>query len=74
MDLSQLRVGKRAIIKSISNKDMFISLKLMEMGCLPGEEVCVKIISPLGDPIAVEICGHSCLLSMRKKEAESIIL
>lgn len=49
-----------------------MSVKLMEMGCLPGESVQVDRVAPLGDPIAVTISGYQ--LSLRKKEAATIIL
>jgi Fe2+ transport system protein FeoA len=42
------------------------------MGCLPGEEVEIAHIAPLGDPIAIHLYGHK--LSLRKKEAESILV
>ena len=68
--LSNLRVGQRAIIKVINNKEML--LKLMEMGCLPGEEIVVEQKAPLGDPISVRIAGYS--LSLRKNEANQIVV
>ncbi len=49
-----------------------MSVKLMEMGCLPGEPIYVERIAPLGDPIAVTISGYQ--LSLRKQEASTIIL
>ena len=42
------------------------------MGVLVGEEVRVDKVAPLGDPIEVNIKGYS--LSLRKKEAEGIIV
>jgi len=44
----------------------------MEMGCVPGEEVIVDAIAPLGDPISVKVSGY--LLSMRKEEAAMILV
>jgi ferrous iron transport protein A len=66
--LADLRVGEEAIIKSFSNQD--ISLKLMEMGCLPGEKICLERIAPLGDPILISVAGY--MLSMRKDEAATV--
>ena len=42
------------------------------MGCLPGEEISVARIAPLGDPIAVNVSGYQ--LSLRRFEASTIIL
>ncbi len=68
--LSQLVPGQSGIIKEFTDLEM--SVKLMEMGCLPGESIQVERVAPLGDPIAVNISGYQ--LSLRKKEAATIIL
>ena len=68
--LSDLRKGEEAVISSI--EDGALSLKLMEMGCMPGERVKVEAVAPFGDPIA--ICVADYTLSMRKSDAEKIIL
>lgn len=68
--LSDLKPGQRAIIKSFSSNDIF--LKLMEMGCLPGEKVIFEQAAPLGDPISISISGYT--LSLRRNEAEGIIV
>jgi ferrous iron transport protein A len=44
--------------------------RLMDMGVLPGEEVRVEKVAPLGDPIEVRIRSYN--LSLRKNEAEGI--
>ncbi len=70
MKLSQLTIGKKGIIKEFTDLEM--SVKLMEMGCLPGEEISIQRIAPLGDPIAINVSGYQ--LSLRKREASTIIL
>lgn len=69
-NLSELKLGKQAVIDSFSDKEL--ALKLMEMGCLPGERIHIERKAPLGDPIAISISGY--LLSMRKSEAETILV
>jgi ferrous iron transport protein A len=66
--LSEMRVGKTAVISSFENDDIF--LKLMEMGCVPGETVKIDQVAPLGDPISITIAGYH--LSLRLDEAEMI--
>jgi Fe2+ transport system protein FeoA len=66
--LSELVPGEQGVILKFNNNDMF--LKLMEMGCLPGEKIVLEQIAPLGDPISVSISGYS--LSLRLNEAENI--
>jgi len=66
--LSEIKVGKSVIIKSFEKDDIF--LKLMEMGCVPGELIIVEQIAPLGDPISIFVSGYH--LSLRLNEAENI--
>lgn len=66
--LSELKQGQRAIIKSFTNNETY--LKLMEMGCVPGESILLEQIAPFGDPISVKVSGY--LLSLRINEAENI--
>ena len=68
--LSSLMLGKSAVIREFEKSDLHI--KLMEMGCLPGEEVVVEQKAPLGDPISIRIAGYS--LSLRINEANQIIV
>jgi Fe2+ transport system protein FeoA len=68
--LSELDSGRRARILSFENNDLF--LKLMEMGCVPGELVRIDQIAPLGDPISISVAGYS--LSLRLNEAENIFV
>ena len=66
--LSELKKGESGIIDSFM--DYELSLKLLEMGCVPGETVQVIRIAPLGDPIAISITGY--MLSLRKDEASKV--
>ncbi len=68
--LDCLKPGETAIIQSFT--DDFLSLKLMEMGCLPGEKVKLANVAPFGDPIAIEVSGY--LLSLRKNEASTVVV
>ena len=69
-NLAQLKVGERAVIDSFS--DNKIALRLLEMGCTPGEVIFIERIAPLGDPIAVSVSGY--LLSLRKAEASTVLI
>ena len=68
--LSEITVGSRAIIRAFENEDLY--LKLMEMGCIPGEIITLEKIAPLKDPISILVAGYT--LSLRINEAESIIV
>jgi ferrous iron transport protein A len=68
--LSELKPGQKGIIKNFDNEE--IHLKLMEMGCLPGENISIIKKAPLGDPVSVLIAGYT--LSLRLDEAEHILV
>jgi Fe2+ transport system protein FeoA len=68
--LSEIGTGTVARILSFENNDLF--LKLMEMGCVPGELVKVEQIAPLGDPISIIVAGYN--LSLRLNEADNIFV
>jgi ferrous iron transport protein A len=68
--LSEIGTGTVARILSFENNDLF--LKLMEMGCVPGELVRVEQIAPLGDPISITVAGYN--LSLRLNEADNIFV
>ncbi len=66
--LASLAPGEKAIIVSFSDAEL--SLKLLEMGCTPGEEVELEKVAPFGDPIAINISGY--VLSLRRAEAATV--
>jgi len=68
--LSELKMGESGVIHSFENDEIF--LKLMEMGCIPGELITVEQIAPLGDPISISVAGYQ--LSLRMNEADSIFI
>ena len=50
--------------------DDAISVRLMEMGLLDGEQVKMVGSAPLGDPLEIEIRGYR--LSLRTREAQRV--
>ncbi|MGI8950305.1 MAG: FeoA family protein [Chitinophagaceae bacterium] len=68
--LSEIKLGKTVIIKSLEKDEIFI--KLMEMGCVPGEKIFIEQIAPLGDPISIIVAGYN--LSLRLNEANQIFV
>jgi ferrous iron transport protein A len=68
--LSTVKAGQFVRINSFTKNDLF--LKLMEMGCLPGEIISIEKIAPLGDPISIKVSGYH--LSLRLNEAETILV
>lgn len=70
LKLSELKPGQGGIIREFNNNE--ILLKLMEMGCLPGEAIMLEQVAPLGDPISISVSGYR--LSLRLNEAEHIFV
>lgn len=63
-----LKRGQRGIIKSFTSEN--IPLKLLEMGCLPGNEVILVQTAPFRDPLYLDINGSH--LAIRKETAMHI--
>ncbi|NUY80236.1 ferrous iron transport protein A [Flavobacterium sp. MAH-1] len=66
--VDQLKKGEKAIITEIDSDTL--PLKLLEMGCLPGNTVELLQIAPLGDPMYLDINGAR--LAIRKETAKHI--
>ena len=68
--LTEIKVGKTVVIHSIENDEIF--LKLMEMGCVPGERITIQQVAPFKDPISIYVAGYQ--LSLRVDEAKHILV
>ena len=62
--------GETAVISGFLDDQ--ISVKLLEMGFLPGTAVRFNFTAPLGDPVCVSISGYD--LSLRLEEASTITI
>ncbi len=68
MLLSQLKKGEKAVIKQFDVQ--LIPLKLVELGCLPDNEVELLQIAPLGCPYYFII--NDTRVAIRKETAKQI--
>ncbi|MCF8713437.1 ferrous iron transport protein A [Joostella atrarenae] len=68
LTIAHLKRGERAIIKEFSTD--IIPIKLLEMGCLPGNEVELLQIAPFRDPLYLNINGS--FLAIRRETALQI--
>ncbi|EMR02143.1 FeoA family protein [Cesiribacter andamanensis] len=66
-NVSDLKLGEHAILGALRPDSLY--LKLLEMGCLPGTPVCLKLP---GDPLCITVGGHD--LSLRVEEAQCLAL
>ena len=69
MTLDKTPPGSTVRIVSLENSDI-VTLRLMEMGMVPGSTVRVVKSAPLGDPI--QICLRNYHLALRRNEAQTI--
>ncbi len=68
LSIASLKKGQKAIIKDFSVE--VIPLKLLEMGCLPGNEVSLIQEAPFKDPLYLTVNGSH--LAIRKEMASKI--
>ena len=69
MKLSELPVGKEAVITKVGGKDEF-RLRLLDMGLLPRRKVIIVKTAPMGDPIELKVRGYA--LTLRKEDVSEI--
>lgn len=67
-DLSR---GESAVVKKV-NGEGAVRRRLFDMGITPGAVITMIRTAPLGDPIEITLRGYQ--LSIRKKEAKSIVV
>jgi ferrous iron transport protein A len=53
--VAHLRRGQKGIIKEFA--DGLLPIKLLELGCLPGNEIELVQVAPLKDPIYINVNG-----------------
>ena len=68
--VADLKKGDKAIIKDVS--DSSIPIKLLEMGCLPGNEIEIIQLAPFLGPTYININGSH--LAIRKETAKLILI
>ena len=66
------QIEKNQIGRIVEIDTDLLPLKLIEMGCLPGNEVHLEQLAPLKEPMYLVIDG--CHLAIRKETAQHIII
>ena len=69
--LKDVKVGETATVARLHGEGP-VKRRIMDMGITKGTSVFVRKVAPLGDPIEVTVRGYE--LSLRKSEAESILI
>ena len=68
--VADLQYGQKGIIKDFT--EHILPIKLLELGCLPGNSVELLQIAPLSDPIYINLSGSH--LAIRRSLAALIEL
>ncbi|MBQ7645717.1 MAG: ferrous iron transport protein B [Clostridia bacterium] len=69
MNLKDLKIGEKAIIKSVGGEGA-LRQHFLDMGVIPGAKVTVVKYAPMGDPIELLIHGYE--LTLRLDDAKKI--
>lgn len=69
--LDQLAPGSRGVVRVIAAENG-ARRRLLEMGFVPGTELRVVRLAPLGDPMQIELHGYH--ISLRRSEARAILV
>ena len=65
MTVAQLRIGQKGIIREFT--DDILPIKLLELGCLPGNQIELLHIAPFNDPIYINV--NDCHIAIRRETA-----
>lgn len=68
--IADLRQGQKGIIKEFSKATP--PVKLLELGCLPGNVVALVQVAPLKDPLYINVNGNH--IAIRRAVAQHIAL
>lgn len=71
MTLDSLPIRGAGRIQSVGGERSF-RRRLLELGFLPGVEVRLLGVAPMGDPLDIQIRG--CRFSLRRTEAEAVMV
>ena len=69
MTLKELEVGKSAVIRTVGGEGA-LRQHFLDMGVIPGAEVTVVKLAPMGDPMELQIHGYE--LTLRLADADHI--
>jgi len=71
MGLDRLAPGSRGVVRVVAAENG-ARRRLLEMGFVPGTQLRVVRLAPLGDPMQIELHGYH--ISLRRSEAQAILV
>ena len=70
MTLKELQIGKSAVIDRVGGEEGALRQHFLDMGVIPGAEVTMVKLAPMGDPMEIQIHGYE--LTIRLADAQKI--
>ena len=71
MTLKELKTGQSALIESVGGEGA-LRQHFLDMGVIPGAEITLIKLAPMGDPMELRIHGYE--LTLRLADAEKIMV
>lgn len=69
--LGSARPGQRVVVREVTGADA-LARRLVDLGFLPGVEVQVLHVAPLGSPVSYRLHGYR--LALRRAEADRVLV
>lgn len=71
MTIDDLQIGQQGTISAVGGEGA-LRLRFLDMGLIPGTNVRLQKIAPMGDPIQIQVRGYE--LTIRREDARMIDL
>ena len=71
MTIDDLKIGQQGTIATVGGEGA-LRLRFLDMGLIPGTQVRLQKVAPMGDPIQIQVRGYE--LSIRREDARRITL
>ena len=71
MTIDDLKIGQSGVIDRVGGEGA-LRLRFLDMGLIPGTNVTLEKVAPMGDPIQIQVRGYE--LTIRREDAQKIPL
>ena len=71
MTIDDLKIGQSGVIDRVGGEGA-LRLRFLDMGLIPGTNVTLEKVAPMGDPIQIQVRGYE--LTIRREDARKIAL
>ena len=71
MTIDDLKIGQSGVIDRVGGEGA-LRLRFLDMGLIPGTNVTLEKVAPMGDPILIQVRGYE--LTIRREDAQKITL